>query len=719
MMTKGGIVRKRIFNALAWLLSLVLASSLQLLPLDSPSSFVPSAKAAGEKMLLLWDDVAFGPVPTGWTNVSNGAPYQDKFLRGDAIANVGQNGPASPHNHTSGTVAFVGSTTGVASKGNKADTTASVQNHNHATIDVFTMDSQAILPKRKDLILMECDAGIPATIPQNAIVLYDGTLGSDFVAYNDHADYFIRTAANAGNAQDDGTTHNHTNLTITSGGPDSGTAMANGGSGVTPATGTHTHTYTGTSPESSDDTPLHTEVILARATADPTTVPSGMIAMFDGDPNIDSSSWDTISESGEAFYQVYMEAQTSYQTGQGSATHTHTISTASGGASAFTADVQTGAPSVDLATAHTHTISGNFSTESNEPPYVNVVVAKKLDAFTPESQDWRWYDAEDTTDPANSNGTDTASGDSIANENTTNGSTRIIYNENNLKLRFRITETLNVAQDNVRFRLQYSTSSTFASAVEYVAETGAVAQLWQYYDGAGVDDATIGAARLSGSPSLGTHNESGTAASTFDFPASGNYEFEFTINNNSAPADTTFYFRAYDTVNDKAVPLGSGKTYPYLTTAASYDLEISTTPTTIEYGGDVSTDTVNVTWNIPNTEWGFWDKRGADGKYNVQVSSIAMQHDGSADNIPTSDQYWYSKIAELTGAFDSATTNMTGIESYTALSSTLNAYQDDNTSSTEGNGGFNPSPGSELRNLSLRTAGVYTGTLTLTIVSVP
>jgi len=664
-------------------------------------------------------------IPTGWSAADTASDdFYQKFVRGAEYYNATQGTGQATHDHD---ISFVSATGGSGSTSVGQPLAAPGMSPSDATeapsaISSTSINTATTLPPWRYLRVITLTAGgIPTTIPTNAIAIFDSAPSGSWTRYTSQDGYFLRaqnSSGNDGGSNTDG--HTHSGIGFSADTPDT-TVNPPPDSGATSfASNTHTHSVssqTNSAATGETDLPPHIDVLLYKATAD-VAPPSGLIAMFDNGTL--PASWDQVSDIADTFDEKFMKSESAYDaSSQGAGTHTHANQQfTTGGPSGTTALDTAGPPPTTTAsdTSHTHSVTVSYGSARNAPVWIDVVLAKKTVNFIPKSEDWRWYDADDTTDPANTNGSENTAGDAIEDENTTNSSTRIIYNENTLKLRLKIAETGGAAQNNIRFKIQYSESSTFASAVSDVGPQGATALLFQYADGAGTDDATIGAARLSGSPSLGTHNEA-TSASTFDFSASTTYEFEFTINNNNAPANRTWYFRAYDTVNDAAVPLNTSESYPYLTTAASYDLEVSTVPSTIEMS-QVGNEAVT-TWGGTNSEWGFWDKRGNSGKYNVQISATAVDLVGGGDSIPVTDEYWYSKITDFGTAFDSDKTNMTGMENYLDLSTTRNAYQDDNTTSVEGDGGFIPAPSYKLDNLSSRTSGIYTGTLTLTIVAVP
>jgi len=368
------VSRNYFTSGIAWILIFIMAIGWQIIPF-MPSSYIPSTEATGEKMVLLWDTTLNGTIPTGWTNASS--IYGNYFLRGDTVANVGNFG-LTTHNHTAGTVAVTQSTTGSTFK-RKSNIPIALTTHNHDSFTTFTMDSTIILPVYRNLVTITYDSGIPTVLPADAIIIFDATLPSGFTSYSAQNEKMIRIDSTAG-GEGGSTTHTHTNLSIVTSAANATSIEMQAGFDGGAATGTHTHSYSGTSPESTNHTPPHTEVMLATVDSNDTSIPSGMIAMFNGDPNIDDSNWDVISDSGEAFYQKYIEGAASYQTGQGNATHTHTINVSSDSESDLVT-LASGSPFTSVATTHTHTISGNFSDENNAPPHINVVIAKKQASF--------------------------------------------------------------------------------------------------------------------------------------------------------------------------------------------------------------------------------------------------------------------------------------------------------------------------------------------------
>lgn len=183
-----------------------------------------------------------------------------------------------------------------------------------------------------------------------------------------------------------------------------------------------------------------------------------------------------------------------------------------------------------------------------------------FDNFSPRSAHWRWYDDETNETPSSS----------LSAENVAPAG---IQNQNIIKLRLAVHEVGGVGLPNVKLRLQFATSSDFATAY-YVAEQGVCSEdsAWCYANGAGADNAVITNTVLTGSDACsggvgngcGTHNESGVSSSTFEHVLNATTEYEFTLKQSGAAANTVYFFRAVDANGGVAVPLDTDATYPSL-----------------------------------------------------------------------------------------------------------------------------------------------------------
>lgn len=217
-----------------------------------------------------------------------------------------------------------------------------------------------------------------------------------------------------------------------------------------------------------------------------------------------------------------------------------------------------------------------------------------FDSFTPKSQNWRWYDDETNETPSLP----------LEDENVAPPS---VFNNNIVKLRISVAETADIGQAGAKFKLQYATSTDFSYGVHDFTERTActASSVWCYSDGSGTDNAVISTKVLSDADACsggvgdgcGTHNESGTSTSSFTHKKSAVTEYEFTIESANATANTTYFFRLFDTVASSAVPLNTGETYPSLSSeGGTLTFSISGIPS--------STLVAGVTTNVDTTSTG-------------------------------------------------------------------------------------------------------------------
>jgi len=180
-----------------------------------------------------------------------------------------------------------------------------------------------------------------------------------------------------------------------------------------------------------------------------------------------------------------------------------------------------------------------------------------FDTYTPRSQNWQWFDDETNETPSTS-----LAGENVAPSSVANG--------NIIKLRLTINELAGVADTDLKFKVQFSEFSDFSEDVNDVVSTTTCAgdSLWCYGDGVDTDNDAITTLLLTDSGVFGIHNE-GTTTTSFDPAAATSTEFEFTLKHDGARANTTYFFRAFDLINDAAVPLNTGETFPSLSTAGA------------------------------------------------------------------------------------------------------------------------------------------------------
>lgn len=208
-------------------------------------------------------------------------------------------------------------------------------------------------------------------------------------------------------------------------------------------------------------------------------------------------------------------------------------------------------------------------TVTGESASTNFAVAAGFlyfDSFTPQSHHWRWYDDYANETPSSATGAEDTAPSNVENGNT-------------LKLRITVAEVADIGQAGTKFALQYSTSSDFSTGAISVVEQGSCtgSSQWCYADGGGVDNDVITTALISDADACvsgsgqgcGTHNESGTSVSSYTHQKSAVAEYEFTIMQSGATANTVYFFRLYDTAANSAVPLADTMSYPSLLTGGT------------------------------------------------------------------------------------------------------------------------------------------------------
>lgn len=219
-----------------------------------------------------------------------------------------------------------------------------------------------------------------------------------------------------------------------------------------------------------------------------------------------------------------------------------------------------------------------------------------FETFFPRSQNWRWYDDE-------TNETPTAA---LAAENTAPVN---VETGDVIKLRVTLKEMSDIGAANAKFSLQYSTTSDFSSGGYLIDEVGDCenGSVWCFADGVDGDDDLITTGLLTDSDACvagvgdgcGTHNESGTTTSAFTHIESAATEYEFTLEQAGASANTVYFFRLVHVASGSAVPLNTGEMYPSVTTGGTtleFTIDGLTSGVTTE---GVTTDVTTTATAIP------------------------------------------------------------------------------------------------------------------------
>jgi len=327
---------------------------------------IQEAKAAPENMILLWDSDA--APPTGWTCIScaAGDSFYQVFPRGSNIYGSATSG-APTHIHT---VSYVSCTSpGVyAYDDGGVEITHAARDHIHNTITSQTVSAASNDPPYRNLKFISTPA--TTTIPAGVIALFDTTsLPADWNLYTASDNYYLRGENNT--TTGGLATHTH-QVQVTTGGPDT----TEGGLTASASRVTETHTHTGSATSSATaNLPPYVVAVFAKASVN-TSLPTGLISMFDADPDAD---WDVISTTTGAYYQKFIYAS-STDPGLigGNTTSTHDNLDIPLEASADTVADADAIPSNQTGTPldHTHTMTVSFAATTTLPVYRDTIFAK-------------------------------------------------------------------------------------------------------------------------------------------------------------------------------------------------------------------------------------------------------------------------------------------------------------------------------------------------------
>lgn len=208
--------------------------------------------------------------------------------------------------------------------------------------------------------------------------------------------------------------------------------------------------------------------------------------------------------------------------------------------------------------------------------------------FTPQTQNWRWYNDETNETP-----TIPLASETIAPIE--------IQNDEILALRVTVGEAKNVRGQNVKFKLQYAENPNFTNPRDVTAtSTCTASSTWCYAEGAGLDNATITTKVLSDADACvasvgngcGTHNSSGLFVTGSVHEPGADREYEFYVRQVVARTGVVYYFRLYDTLNEVPVVLKPSSAYPSVVAeTAKLSLTISGLPAGTTTAGVVTTAT--------------------------------------------------------------------------------------------------------------------------------
>ncbi len=328
-----------------------------------------AADAAGD-VILLWDG---NNIPSGWTCISCAAtdPFFNVFPRASSTyGSASTSADTAYHNFTGASDG--GAMTTANNMGNGAVRVVQTDTH---TWGNGTSTSDSILPSYKGLKLIT--ASSPVTqLPNGAIGIFDvaatSSLPGNWSYYSAMDGNYLRganTTSTGGSA-----THSHTVLsTITS-----GNSSAGGGSGTKSdaVASAHTHSISTSATTTVDNNaPSFRPVVFAQLSTT-STIPDGLIAMFDNTSL--PTDWNIISTSGSAYAGNLLKGANALGSAGGATTHNHggTRTWISSAGGTLTAGTGTNGGTANAAGSHTHSVTYTVTEGNSMPVYRDVILGK-------------------------------------------------------------------------------------------------------------------------------------------------------------------------------------------------------------------------------------------------------------------------------------------------------------------------------------------------------
>ena len=674
----------------------------------APLTFkVPAARATDPDLLMFVDSNSPLSAPTGWTCVScyTTDTFYNRYVYGSN--SYGTQAGSATHTHSLTYVSEVPETVAL-NADNKGTGTATPGNqvHTHGSLASSSITADFNLPAYNSLLVYRYTAGgVPATIPQGGILLFETTsMSTNWEIYTTQNSQFLRGSSTTATGGNSTPTH----------GVASGLAATNASTTVSASLSTFaspTHSHSASSVAVTDGPsiePPYREVVFGRATATISApFPTGMIAGFTSTSV--GSAWSVVSDAGGIYKDRFLKGKGSGTLGTGgSSTHSHINVVVTTGQPVGTVVNVDNTPSRVPASTSSHTHSVTIQLGANvdhTPEYATLVLAQyTAPVYKPLTRNWRWYADEEDVTP----------GTAYAAENTAPPIDEMGKNTR-LKLRINISNTGGAAENDSRKKLQFTTD--ISNWID-VGATGS-SSVWRYYNGGGDDNGVLPSVLLtdSSTTSTGIFNESSSnSPSNSDHPADTVVEFEYCVEAYNAAAGQVHIFRLYDQVLAAAISPESGKSNSTLrmgifalTVGSPSAVFLGTWP--LGEGGYHSYTFVGGE-EITNR-----DNRGLDGGGNSSGWTCSVEVTANltsgGDQITGSDMYWISYTTDITPLYDAPTTGMSGntgeamTNPVTVITVSGSGYQ--------GLGGFTMLPTIEIRNAP--ATGDYTGgVLTLTTI---
>jgi hypothetical protein len=570
------------------------------------------ASDATGSMIVFWNSAA--AIPAGWTCLSCGSGvFYQRFPVGSSTYNT--TGGATTHTHTA---------TGVVNTSNTVNTEnngageISIPSHTH--LYTPTISTVSNLPSyRQYRVIQSNSAGDPSSIPAGAIMMFDSaslpTGWTRLAALDDRYPRGENSIANGGS-----NTHTHTITGNTSAASNLSTLNSRtGGTQVNGAADNHAHSVSG-STVSQNNEPPYIEVVFATA-AVATSTPLGGLAMWTDTP---PAQWlDRSSDASAPFSGRFFKGATSYGATGGSETHTPAdVFGIVSGAASVTDNARSGTGG--NSSAHTHLVDvTNFTTANHLPPYITVIIGKKLGPIPMYTQlAYRLYanaNSVTPTDPWPAGGDDLLENEPI-DENTTGVKSGDVVR---MRMQLSVANSTSTAE---AFKLQFATTTALCSDATVWSDVGSATSsaVWRGYNNASPNDgATLSTSTISGTDVLESYEEqnpSVTMPNTVGIAQQG--EWDFAVEQNNADAATVYCFRM---VESDGTPLLSYTEYPMVLTDAAPSAPSLSKPF----------DNEKIASSTPTFEFTASDAEGADISYQIQVDN---NYDFSSAAIDTDSE---------------------------------------------------------------------------------
>lgn len=347
-----------------------------------PKSWQIAGDAIGH-MLLFY---AGGSVPSGWTCVScsSGDAFYQRFVR--ANDTYGATGGSATHNHTA-SIAVAATGSGA----NQNETGSAISDIGHTHSASLTITQASNLPSYRQLkIIRSNTSGEPTTLPAGVIGMFDAAVPSGWTQYSAQNGYYVR-GENTTGTTGGSNTHSHP-LTMTIN-PAAGATHGTRNPTNTPgASAGHTHTVSGSSTSVNQEPPF-LEVILGELNSS-AAPPDNLITMWDDEA---PTNWAKQSGASGSFYQKFIKASSSYGSTGGNETHFHNDSNFTSSGPSATTNSRSGSSTASGSHTHTVNVTG-FNTVNHMPPYIDVVVAKRVPQSSVNQSAYRFYQNLNSTD---------------------------------------------------------------------------------------------------------------------------------------------------------------------------------------------------------------------------------------------------------------------------------------------------------------------------------